>query len=342
MLQKMFVLIDPLFTDHDPGAGHPERPERISALLQMLEQFPARAEIQFVAPRRGTWDEAAWVHSRDYLERLKRASGSRVILDPDTRTSPDSIETALAAAGSALAVTEKVHAAGQAGFAMIRPPGHHAERDRAMGFCFLNNVGVAAEWALRRAGAQRVAVIDFDVHHGNGTQHSFYDRDDVLYISSHQFPYYPGTGALEEIGVGTGRGFTVNFPLKAGTGDAAFVRTYEELVPAVLEQYRPDWIFVSAGYDAHRDDPLAQLEVSEQGFARVVQSLQHCAHELCQGRIVYLLEGGYNLEALAASVRVSLEVILGKSRPSSEPLPETEVWKGNLAALRGVHGRWKF
>src|SRR3989442_10886075 len=332
----MLALIDPLFTDHDPGAGHPERPERISTLLHMLEKFPARGEIQFVAPRRGMWDEAAWVHSRDYLEQLKQSSGSRVILDQDTRTSPDSIETALAAAGSVLAVAEKVNATAKTGFAMIRPPGHHAERDRAMGFCFLNNVAVAAEWALRRAGAQRVAIIDFDVHHGNGTQHSFYDRNDVLYISSHQFPYYPGTGAFEEIGVGKGRGFTVNFPLKAGTGDGVFTRIYEDLVPAILEQYQPDWLFISAGYDAHRDDPLAQLEISEQGFARVVQSLQRCGRQLCQGKAVYVLEGGYNLEALAASVRTSLEVILGKLGPSGEPIPEPEGWRQYLAAVRGV------
>jgi acetoin utilization deacetylase AcuC-like enzyme len=161
----------------------------------------------------------------------------------------------------------------------------------------------------------------------------------VLYISSHQFPYYPGTGALEETGVGKGQGFTVNFPLKAGTGDEAFTRIYQDLVPAILEQYRPDWLFISAGYDAHRDDPLAQLEISEQGFARVVQSLQRCG-QFCKGRVVYVLEGGYNLEALAASVRTSLEVILGKLSPSDEPLPEPEGWKQYLAAVRRAHGTW--
>lgn len=247
---------------------------------------------------------------------------------------------ALAACGSALALAERVRQNGQTGFAMIRPPGHHAERDHAMGFCFLNNVAICAEWALRRAGARRVAVIDFDVHHGNGTQHSFYDRADVLYISSHQFPFYPGTGALQETGRGEGEGFTVNFPLGAGTGCPMFARIYEEFVPTILEQYRPDWIFVSAGYDAHRDDPLAQLEVTEWGFARVIQSLQHCA-ALCEGRIVYLLEGGYNLEALAACVRTSLEVILGKFKPEVPTEPHPPEWTDYLSRVRKAQSRWR-
>ncbi|MBI4455070.1 MAG: histone deacetylase [Acidobacteria bacterium] len=338
----MIVLIDPLFAQHDPGEGHPERPERIFALLQMLQTFPYRAGIEFMSLRRGSWREVAWVHADRYLDLLKEVSGSRAVLDPDTPTSPNSVDIALAAAASTLAVAERVSDTKRPGFAMIRPPGHHAEADRAMGFCLLNNAAVGAEWALREAGARRVAIIDFDAHHGNGTQHIFYHREDVLYVSTHQFPYYPGSGAMNESGAGRGEGFTVNFPLQAGVGDSAFIRIYEDLVPIILEQYRPDWIFVSAGYDAHRKDPLAQLEVTERGFARVTQSLQRCARDFCDGKILYLLEGGYDLEALAASVSESLKVILQKATLQIDPLAEPRGWKEYIAALRQVHERWRF
>ncbi|HEV8132921.1 MAG TPA: histone deacetylase [Acidobacteriota bacterium] len=338
----MIVVIDTLFTQHDPGTGHPERPERITALLELVESLPYRKDLEMIPPRTGTWEEAAWVHDPQYLDLLKRTSGSRAMLDPDTRTSPQSVATALVAAGSVLSVAEKAQSSKRPGFAMIRPPGHHAERNRAMGFCLLNNVAIAAEWAVRQAGARRVAIVDFDVHHGNGTQHSFYDRNDILYISSHQFPFYPGTGALKETGIGPGKDFTVNFPLSAGTGDGVLTRIYEQIVPPILEQFQPDWIFVSAGYDAHRDDPLAQLEVSVEGFARVVRSLQECARRLCEGRIVYLLEGGYNLQALSKSVQASLEVILGKRNPEPTSFPDDSKWNEYVTALRRVHGRWKF
>ncbi|MBI2822622.1 MAG: histone deacetylase [Acidobacteria bacterium] len=336
----MIVVLDPLFSRHDPGAGHPERPERIGALLEMLQAFRWRNQIDVVTPRAGSWRQAAWVHSDDYLGLLKRTSGLQSILDPDTRTSAESVEVALAAMGSVVAVAARMADTGRAGFAMIRPPGHHAEAGRAMGFCLLNNVAIAAEWALREAGARRVAVIDFDVHHGNGTQISFYHRDDVLYLSTHQFPFYPGSGAMDESGTGRGESFTVNFPLAAGSGDAAFTRIYEEIAPRMLEQYCPDWILVSAGYDAHRDDPLAHLQVTLQGFARVVQSLQRCAAELCGGRILYLLEGGYNLHALADSVRISLEVILGKVTPEPVPLPPPAGWEDYLSQCHQFHARW--
>jgi acetoin utilization deacetylase AcuC-like enzyme len=337
----VFVVIDPLFQRHNPGPGHPERPERVQALLEMMESFPWRGQVQPVELRAGQWGQAAWVHTPDYLGRLRQVAGTAAQLDADTRTSPGSVETALLAAGSTLAMLEKMQGSGQAGFALVRPPGHHAESNRAMGFCLLNNVAIAAEWALREGGARRVAIVDFDVHHGNGTQFSFYDRSDVLYISSHQFPFYPGTGAFSETGTGPGEGFTVNFPLTRGAGDAMFARVYEGLLPQILEQFGPDWILVSAGYDAHREDPLAQLEVTEDGFARVVQSLQRSARTLCGGRIGYLLEGGYHLQALGRCVSLSLEVILGKATPKTEALPEPEGWAEYLAEFRRAQPKWK-
>lgn len=338
----MIVAIDPMFSRHNPGAGHPERPERILALLRMLQDFPHRGEMEFVSPRPASWKQVGWVHRREYLDQLRQIQGSRVVLDPDTVTSEESVETALLAAGSAVAVAERVSESGRPGFAMIRPPGHHAEADHAMGFCLLNNVAIAAEWALREAGARRVAVIDFDVHHGNGTQHSFYERKDVLYISSHQYPLYPGTGTMNENGSGPGEGFTVNLPLRAGLGDPTFAKIYQDTLPLLLEQYGPDWILVSAGYDAHRDDPLAGMKVTAPGFARTVQSLQRCAREFCKGRIVYLLEGGYNLAALSASVSESLSMILGKSKLEMTPLPEPPEWKDYLTEFRRFQPHWRF
>ncbi|HEY2931365.1 MAG TPA: histone deacetylase [Acidobacteriota bacterium] len=337
----MLVAIDSLFTEHDPGFGHPESPQRIVALQQMLETLPWRSQLQFVPVSSASWTEAEWVHGADYLNSLRRLRGRRARLDPDTVASARSVEVALAAAGTALAVAREAAKSGTTGFAMVRPPGHHAERERAMGFCLLNNIAIAAEWALREHGSRKVAVIDFDVHHGNGTQHSFYDRSDVLYLSSHQYPFYPGTGDWNETGGGEGKGFTVNFPLAAGTGEDLFLPIYTDLVPAILRRFGPDWIFVSAGYDAHRDDPLAQIQISTRGFGVVVQSLQRAAKELCGGRIVYLLEGGYNLAALSACVRQSLQVMLGK-HDATEPLIErSEVWNIYRRKAQAAHSHWK-
>ena len=339
----MLVAIDSIFTEHDPGPGHPECPERISVLQQMLQALSWRSEIEFVPVSPASWKEAAWVHGVEYLGVLEKLRGRRTRLDPDTVASARSVDVALAAAGTLLATAEQAARQGTAGFAMVRPPGHHAEADRAMGFCLLNNVAIAAEWALRKLGSRRVAVIDFDVHHGNGTQHSFYGRSDVLYVSSHQYPFYPGTGAWEETGSGDGKGFTVNFPLPAGAGEELFLPLYSVTIPVILRQYRPDWIFVSAGYDAHADDPLAQLQISSQGFGIVVESLQSAAKELCEGRIVYVLEGGYNLDALSASVQVSLEVISGKrSLPSGSTAARSDIWNAYREKAKTVHSRWSF
>lgn len=226
------------------------------------------------------------------------------------------------AAGSVVRMIELLFAGEiETGFAAIRPPGHHAETARAMGFCLFNNIAVGAEWARRQGLAERVAVVDFDVHHGNGTQEIFYRRPDVLYLSSHQYPFYPGTGSQAELGDGKGLGFTVNFPMSAGSGNHFFCSLFQDLAGPILRDFEPDLILVSAGYDAHRDDPLGGMRLDEAGFGELVRQLNGLAKELCQGRILYVLEGGYNLRALGQSVLSTLRMSLD---PTLEEIERTQ------------------
>jgi len=242
------------------------------------------------------------VHDDDYLRRISETAGKASQLDPDTYTSPESHQIALMAAGAAVDAVERVMGGSHhAAVAMVRPPGHHAERDRAMGFCLYNNVAVAAAHA-RAHGAARVAIVDYDVHHGNGTQHIFDADPHVLYISTHQFPYYPGTGAAHEIGRGPGKGFTVNVPLEVGAVDEDYHLVFTSVVLPVLRQFEPDLIVVSAGFDAHERDPLGGMRLSTEAFAAMTRDLRAVADECCRGRMVSVTEGGYDLKALAASL----------------------------------------
>ena len=305
------VLTDQRFLAHDPGAGHPESPARLDVVLRDLGRAPI-AGVTIEAPRAATDAEIEAVHAPDYRAALAGLAGRRVQLDPDTATSPGSFEAAIRAAGAAVGVVEAVQGGRAANaFALVRPPGHHAEPDRAMGFCLFNNAAIAVE-AARRGGAARVLVVDFDVHHGNGTQDVFAARPDVLYLSVHQYPFYPGTGAADEVGVGAGRGATVNCPLPGGQGDADYGVVFHELFLPAARAFAPDFVIVSAGFDAHARDPLAEMRVTERGFAAMVSGLAELAAETCGGKLALLLEGGYDLDALAGSVRASLEVLTGR------------------------------
>jgi acetoin utilization deacetylase AcuC-like enzyme len=305
------ILTDPQFLEHDPGAGHPESPARLDAVLADLARAPL-AGVTVEAPRPATDTEIDAVHDPAYRELLAALAGRRAQLDPDTTTSPGSWAAATRAAGAAVGAVEAVMSGRAASaFALVRPPGHHAEPDRAMGFCLLNNAAIAAE-AARRAGAERVLIVDWDVHHGNGTQDVFADRPDVLYMSVHQYPFYPGTGAADEIGVGAGRGATVNCPLPGGQGDADYGVVFHDLFLPVGRAFAPDIVIVSAGFDAHARDPLAEMQVSERGFAAMTTALAELAAGACGGKLALLLEGGYDLAALAGSVRASLEALGGR------------------------------
>jgi acetoin utilization deacetylase AcuC-like enzyme len=331
---------DSRFLNHVAGPMHPESPGRLRAISTLLEKSPV-AGTTLATPRPATPEELLAVHDAAHVDRVRALAGQSAQLDPDTAMSPGSAEAALLAAGAAAQATLDV-LAGQApnAFALVRPPGHHAERDHAMGFCLFNNVAVAAE-AARRAGAQRVLVLDWDVHHGNGTQHTFEARRDVLFMSSHQYPYYPGTGAPGETGTGEGRGFTVNVALPGGQGDADYGAVFHDVFLPIAREFSPDLVLVSAGFDPHRADPIGGMNVTERGFAAMASAVKQLADEVCRGRLVLLLEGGYDLDGLAQSVHACVEVLSG-ARKDEFPTGVGPATKAAITATReALRGAWK-
>lgn len=316
---RLAVVDDPLFQAHRSADPHPERPERLDAARAALSRVDVEGQRLDLRARDASDDELARVHSGRYIEQLGRAAGESGHFDADTYYGPQSVAAARRAAGGGIVIAEAL-LDGQATSAVSisRPPGHHARPDAAMGFCLLNNVAVAAAHARAR-GAERVAIVDWDVHHGNGTQEMFYADPSVLYVSLHQFPFYPGTGAADEVGAGEGRGFTLNVPLSAGADDTVYVAAIERIVAPVLEQYDPDLLLISAGFDAHRRDPLASMAVTEWGYARMLSRLLRALPRGHVARVGLVLEGGYDLVGLGDSLRASLEV-LGGHEPEDEPL----------------------
>jgi acetoin utilization deacetylase AcuC-like enzyme len=306
----------PRFADHVTPPGHPERPERAEVFDLVCQRWAGR-DATVLAPREAGRDDLQRVHTPAYLDALDATAGRAVALDPDTFTSPDSVAIARLAAGAACQAVDAAMS-GTPSLAMVRPPGHHAEPGTAMGFCLYNNVAVAAAYARAVHGLAKVAVVDIDVHHGNGTQAMFYDDPAVLYVSLHQYPFYPGTGSAAEIGRGTGAGRSVNVPLDAGATDADYDLACRALVVPVLEAYAPDLLLVSAGYDAHQRDPLGGMRVSTEGFATMAQHLRAVADRSCRGRIAVVAEGGYDLPALADGLEVTLEALAG---PAAVPDP---------------------
>ncbi|HYO59614.1 histone deacetylase [Archangium sp.] len=314
-MTQTLLLTDPLFLRHDPGPEHPERPERLARILDVLESEPISGTERRI-PRPATEEEIAAVHTPRLREYLRGLRGRHEAIDPDTLTSPDSYDAAVLAAGASVQAVEEV-LAGRArnAFALVRPPGHHAEPDRAMGFCLFNNMAIAAE-AARRQGAERVLILDWDVHHGNGTQAAFWTRRDVLYMSVHQYPYYPQTGAPFEVGEGPGAGYTINCGVPGGATDADYGAFYQDLFLPVAQAYEPDLVLVSAGFDAHRKDPIGGMVLTERGFAAMCTALGDIAESACGGRLVLLLEGGYSLEGLSQSVHACVEVMAGETKDS--------------------------
>jgi acetoin utilization deacetylase AcuC-like enzyme len=300
----MILISSPRFQEHTTPPGHPERPERAEVFDQVASAWRDKGGT-VIEPRPATREELLRVHDATHVDAIESTSGRAVMLDEDTFTSPESYEVALLAAGAAVQAAEYALDTKETAFALVRPPGHHAERDKAMGFCLFNNVAVAAAAAVAR-GLSRVAVVDIDVHHGNGTQWMFYADPKVLYVSTHQFPFYPGTGAAEEVGSGAGKGFTFNVPLAAGATDADYAAAYRT-VAGVLENYAPELLLVSAGFDAHADDPLASMRMSAAGYAAVVRSLADAAARIgCPMALV--TEGGYDLDALRACLDACLAI----------------------------------
>src|SRR5262245_6815937 len=313
------IVASPRFADHLTPPGHPERVERHAVMQAVVAEFRERGGM-ILDPRSATDEELARIHDADYVSLVRETAGRATALDPDTFTSPDTYEVALLAAGAVLTGVDHVldGPPKSRALAVVRPPGHHAERNRAMGFCFFNNIAIAAAHARAR-GLARVAIVDFDVHHGNGTQWSFYGDPSVLFVSSHQFPYYPGTGAANEVGKGAGTGFTVNLPLSAGATDADYDIAYSRIALPVLRQFKPELVLVSAGFDAHMDDPLAGMRLTSEYFGRLTRAIADVADATAQGRLVALTEGGYDLAGLATSLRASIGVLAGEKSSTSTP-----------------------
>jgi acetoin utilization deacetylase AcuC-like enzyme len=329
-----WLLDDVRFDRHCPPGHHPERPERLSAARAAIDT----SEVSFapVPTRMATDEELARVHAPRFIEKLETLRGHQGYLDPDTYVSPESVDIARLAAGSLVAMTEAIIRGPIAkGVALIRPPGHHARPSQAMGFCLLNNVAVAAAHA-RKLGLSRVAIVDWDVHHGNGTQEMFWREPGVLYISTHQFPFYPGTGDVEETGEGEGKGFTVNIPLAAGGGDGVYASAFERIVLPVLSAYEPELVIVSAGFDAAARDPLAQMELSADAFGWMAQALGRIADASASGRMALVLEGGYDLVALTSGLRSAIAGMMVGGVPELPRAADDEgVERAASAAKRG-------
>jgi acetoin utilization deacetylase AcuC-like enzyme len=344
------IVTDPRFADHLNPPGHPERVERAEVMEAVASAWQA-AGVAAIPARPASRLELLRVHDAAYVDRVEATSGRATLLDPDTFTSPLTASVAALAAGSVLAAAEVVlGAAGSArAFAFVRPPGHHAERARAMGFCLYNNVALAAAHLLDR-GAGRVAIVDFDVHHGNGTQWAFYDHPGVLYVSTHQYPYYPGTGAAGEAGAGRGEGFTVNVPMAAGATDGDYLLVFDEIVLPVLHAFAPRVVLVSAGYDIHVRDPLGGMRVSTPGCAALVGRL--ASLDPAGRRLLLVTEGGYHLKAFAASLDRSMRALAAAESVAGPPAPPdledadldrpaaaTERGPAAIDLVRAVHGR---
>lgn len=310
---KTGLVYHPAYLEHDMGAGHPESPNRLRAIMQRLEQSGTLARVSKIEPRKAEDEWITQVHTPSYVASLNQhvPLSGRVSLDPDTSMSPGSLNAAYLATGGALAGVDAIMA-GQVDqvFCAVRPPGHHAEAGRAMGFCLFNNVAIAARYVQRKYGLSRVLIVDWDVHHGNGTQHSFEDDPSVLFFSTHQYPHYPGSGWVTERGKGAGEGFTINVPMEAGEGDEAYQAVFlKSLVPAA-DEFKPEFVIISSGFDAHKDDPLASMGLTEAGYADLTGIVAGIAKRHAKGRILSSLEGGYNLTALAASVDVHIQALL--------------------------------
>jgi acetoin utilization deacetylase AcuC-like enzyme len=296
-----------VFYRHHTGIGHPENASRLDAALAGVDRAGlAQSILRDVTVHPDTGRIISKVHSRDYERELETACrfGMRLFHSADNPISQSTFSAARAAVATSLVAAEDIWRRGESSraFVIARPPGHHAERAEAMGFCFFNTIACVAEWLREQEGIERVFIFDFDVHHGNGTQHLFEERDDVYYASMHRFPFYPGTGAEKEIGVGRGRGFTKNIPFDGGAGDVEYLRAVENTIVRVIDDYRPNAILLSSGFDAHRRDPLGGMEVTEGAFGEITRRITELADRHCNGRILSLMEGGYDLEGLSASV----------------------------------------
>ncbi|MEX1139850.1 MAG: histone deacetylase [Bacteroidota bacterium] len=306
----------PDYLKHQTGPGHPERPERLSHLVNYLLGRPVWNSLIHLQPRPAQIDHVTLVHPESYVSGIAEAcaSGIKVLDAGDTHACKESYDVALLAVGAAVEAVDQVLTGKlNSAFCAVRPPGHHAETATAMGFCLFNNAAIAARYAQKAHGIERVAILDWDVHHGNGTQEIFYEDPSVLYISLHQYPFYPGTGAEGETGSKKGKGFTLNCPMKAGAGERDYLDAFQERIVPAAESFQPQLLVLSAGFDAHKDDPLAGINLEEGSFEKMTRIVKKVADDHCDGKIVSVLEGGYDLEALAGSAEKHLGMLVSEA-----------------------------
>jgi len=331
---KTGIVTDERYLAHDMGDFHPESPRRLEAIHSMI-----REEIELpchkIEPREAEEEEIGWIHKKSYIDTIKNTAGKeRVVLDPDTSTSALSYQAAVLAAGGVMKASESIMGGEVTNaFAFVRPPGHHAEAGSAMGFCLFNNVAIGAELLLKKFGLKRILIVDWDLHHGNGTQNSFYDREDVLYFSTHQFPYYPGTGHWDENGAGKGTGYTVNVPLAGGKRDEDYVYIFDNILSPIAEAFAPEFIMVSAGFDISIKDPLGGMKISEQGFGALARRLINIAERTSGQKILFVLEGGYDLDCLKSGCK---QVLLQMTGKAGKPVIEPEAQPPLLQELKPV------
>lgn len=295
-------------------------------------------KLDMTQPRSASFEEIQYIHSKDYIEKAKRYSQLEMPLDPDTILCRNSYDVALLAAGGAITAVDAVLDKLDSSFALVRPPGHHAMPGRGMGFCIFNNIAIAARHAQKR-GKKRVLIVDWDVHHGNGTQDAFYDDPSVLYFSTHQYPHYPGTGWLDEAGTGQGEGYTINVPLPAGTDDTGFIAAFEEILVPAAREFRPDIVLISAGQDACDQDGLANMKMSVEGFSVLASMVKKIAKENCAGKVAAVLEGGYDLDLLAYSVAAILDVFMGREA-EKKPHDMSPLVRERLDEVKKIHRKF--
>lgn len=316
-MNKTIIIKDDRYLQHVTGAGHPENHHRLEEIYSMLKGDDMHGLFQEICPRAATHEELALIHTPAYIKHIEKTAGKPyTMLDPDTHTSAGSWEAAVFAAGGVIKALDLLIASkADNGFALIRPPGHHAETAKAMGFCIFNNIAIGTQYLLQRCKLSRILIVDWDLHHGNGTQNCFYKSPEVLYFSVHQYPYYPGSGSVQETGAAEGRGYTVNVPLPGGQGDADYLRIFQEILHPITDEYKPEFILVSAGYDTYFQDPLGAMEITPPGFYSMTASLMDLAAKYCGCKILFALEGGYHLQGITASVKKTLIALVNEKKP---------------------------
>lgn len=305
------LIYHPDYLKHRTGEGHPESPERLVSIVMRLGEIGLLKKLTLIEPIPANEDDILLVHSKDHFETIKNAWGEEIAaITPDTPISEESFRVAMLAVGGVLTGIDRIMAGEVANaMALVRPPGHHATPNQAMGFCLFNNVAIGARHLQKRHGVERILIVDWDLHHGNGTQEVFYEDPSVLYFSTHQYPHYPGTGSYHETGEGKGKGFTINIPMRGGTPVDEFMKKFRDALYERALEFSPEFILISAGFDAHRNDPLGELLLTEDSYAEMTKAVLDIANKCCKGRVLSALEGGYNLNALAMSVEAHLKVM---------------------------------